>query len=201
MKKEIVFLDTETTGLYNADAIEISVISLNHTGEKSYLFNSKIKTQKEITKEAFNVHNISIEDLKTAPNFKEVYDDLKEVLKNKIVIIYNKGFDLNILNNMCFDIGKEAILNSEDCFCLMELYAVWYGEFNSYFGSYKWQKLTSAFSNLCGNYKEEKIIPHSALGDCIMSKQVFICLFKNLKPSYTTEEFADVYNTLYRKFY
>ena len=38
-EKEIVFLDTETTGLnvYKEDVMELSIISLKNKGKKSYL--------------------------------------------------------------------------------------------------------------------------------------------------------------------
>lgn len=203
-EREIVFLDTETTGLYNADAIEISIVSLNGNGEKSFLFNSRIKTKKKIENEAFKVHKISNEDLKNAPTFRSVYNKLKKILKNKIVVIYNSNFDFNIINNMCYDIKKDPLLNDEDCFCLMDIYSHYFGEWVEYFEDYKWQKLTTAFYEAeekikIHNEDLEKIKAHTALGDCIMSKYVFLMLYGEQKEKINITDFKEMFLKYYYK--
>lgn len=203
-EKEIVFLDTETTGLYNADAIEISIVSLNGHGEESYLFNSKIKTKKTIEIEAFNIHKISKKDLKNAPTFRSIYGKLNEILKNKIVVIYNRDFDLNVINNMCNEIKKENLLEGENTFCLMNEYAYYFNDYHNYFESYTWQKLTKAYNKEIKKENVsildiENIKPHTALGDCIMSKYVFIYLYGNKinkKTSFKNEDFSNIFFSL-----
>lgn len=52
-KENIVFLDTETTGLnvYKEDLMELAIVSLKGKGKRSYLFN---KLLKPIVKDVLN---------------------------------------------------------------------------------------------------------------------------------------------------
>jgi DNA polymerase III subunit epsilon len=152
---DFVIVDTETTGLYNADAIEISVIDHNGTT----LFDSRIQTAKTIEAKAEAVHGISAKSLDTAPTFEAVYDRLAEILKGRLVLIYNAGFDLPILDRMSEAIGKPTISTIiKDFDCVMECYAAFVGEWNDYHGNFRWQRLPSG--------------DHSALGDCLATLEV-----------------------------
>jgi DNA polymerase III subunit epsilon len=142
-----VILDTETTGLYNADIIELAVID---SGKKS-LFNTRIKPTIPITDGAYNVHGISENDLVNCPSFPDVYKQLKAVIENKLVLIYNSDFDAPLLHDNCVKHGLKPIKFKS--LCVMLLYAQWVGEWSDYWGSFRWQKLPGG--------------DHSALGDCV----------------------------------
>ena len=62
-EKEIVFLDTETTGLnvFKEDVMELAIISLKNKGKKSYLFNKLLKPKVKCSSGAFNCHHITNE--------------------------------------------------------------------------------------------------------------------------------------------
>lgn len=159
--REIVILDTETTGL-NLDAdqpVEIAVIDW----EGKVLFDKRIKPTVSIDPGAAAVHGIRLDDLIDAPTFAEVHDSLALALQDKIVVIWNSDYDKAMLANA----AREHKLTNpiRESLCAMKLYARFYGEWNDYRGDYRWQKLDAACDQ-CGI--EEATIPgslHSALGD------------------------------------
>lgn len=146
-KSNWVILDTETTGLENPQIVEIAVI--NHLGNS--LINTLVKPSIRISKDAKKVHGISNYQVIDAPCFGDIYDDLKSAIHDKIVIIYNADFDINVINNCCeiYELPQLKIKT----LCLMELYSQWYGEYSQYWGNYKWQPLPNA--------------GHRALNDCL----------------------------------
>ena len=61
-------LDTETTGLKDAEICQIAII--DHTGE--VLFNTLVKPVKPIPSDAVRVHGITNEQVQNAPSWAEV---------------------------------------------------------------------------------------------------------------------------------
>jgi DNA polymerase III subunit epsilon len=152
LERDFIILDTETTGLRNAEAIEIAII--NSKGET--LLNTRVKPSergmKHLTESgAIDIHGIKPEMLQDAPLFADVYPQLAAIINGRELIIYNLGFDLPILDSMCGLYGLPALTPS-DSECAMEMHAQWYGEWSNYWHSYKWQKLDGG---------------HDALGDCL----------------------------------
>lgn len=156
-----VILDTETTGLYNAEPVEIAVI--DHTG--AVLFNSRVKplrperlSQKGASDQtATDIHGITAEDLESAPTFGEIYPALYHVLHGKHVVAYNAHFDITLLIETrhewyCPSFGfKETT-------CAMKMYAQFCGDWSDWWQSYRWQPLPSG--------------DHSALGDALATLEV-----------------------------
>lgn len=142
-----VILDTETTGLYDAEICEIAVISM----AGNVLIDQRLHPIRAIESGAQRIHGLSAAVLQDEPRFGTIYDELKRVLESAdTVIIYNAGFDVPVLENTCRIHGLEPIRFSAECAMLK--YAEWYGEWNEYHGGWKWQKLVGG--------------DHSALGDC-----------------------------------
>ena len=142
-----VILDSETTGLYQCEAVELAVID----GKKNTLLNSRIKPNQPIEKQAIAIHKISNKDVESAPKFEEIYPILKKIVKKKTVLIYNANFDVGVLDYAC-ELANLPLLEFK-YICMMQLYAEYYGAWHSYHQSFTWQKLPG------GN--------HSALGDCL----------------------------------
>jgi|SRR6476469_492343 len=145
-------LDTETTGLYNAEIVEISIIS--NTGEP--LLNTLVKPRLTIPAKASSIHGITDDMVATAPTFPEIYPQIVEVCKSNQVLIYNAGFDMSILDYCCklHNLPKLKF----NLKCLMLIAAEWYGNWNKYHNSYTYPKLPN------GN--------HRALGDCLAGLQL-----------------------------
>lgn len=129
------FLDTETTGLNNAFLVEICVLS-HHGGP---LINTLVKPPIPIPPETTKIHGIDDTTVADAPTFPEIYSQLKAVLEGCDVVIYNASFDTSIIENCCQHYELPMIEFTSHC--AMKIYSQYYGEFSSYWGNYKWQKL------------------------------------------------------------
>jgi DNA polymerase-3 subunit epsilon len=142
-----VILDTETTGLYDAEIVQIGIINL--LGE--VILDSYVKPTIPIPSEASAIHGINDEMVANSPDFPSIYPLIKEPLEGKSVIIYNSEFDISILKNCCLIHSLPTLKLKKRSTCLMEMYAQFYGQWSNYYDDYVWQPLE-------GN--------HSAIGDC-----------------------------------
>lgn len=134
-RTNVVYLDTETTGLHGAYLVEIAVLS----SHGSSLLNTLVKPPVPVEAGAERVHGITAEMLENAPTFPEIYLQLQKILSDRRVIIYNASFDCGILRNCCDYYQLPHIKFMPQC--AMECYAQYFGEWSSYWGNYKWQKL------------------------------------------------------------
>jgi DNA polymerase-3 subunit epsilon len=145
-----VILDTETTGLDGrAQVVQISIID----GAGAPLMkNVLIKPTVEIEREAADIHGITSEMVSDAPAFGSIAPEISELLKDKLVLIYNAPFDVRILKQsaQAVDYDDGLTILTQD---VMQKYAEWVGEWNHMRGSFKWQKLPGG--------------DHTSLGDCI----------------------------------
>jgi DNA polymerase III subunit epsilon len=148
-EKEFVILDTETTHL-DGEIIEISIIDRF----RNVLFDSLVKPKNPITEEAYNVNGISNNMVATAPTWPEVFPKIKEILSDKLILIYNDQFDCQMINNSCYIWGLETI--NLHTFCVMRSYSLYY-DLN------RWVSL----QNASGNF-----VSHRALDDCLNTLKV-----------------------------
>ena len=88
-----VILDTETTGSYDAEIVEIAIIERT----EETLLDTLIKPSIPIPAEVTEIHGITDEMVADAPTFPQVYPRIDAALKKKRVIIYNASFDIKIL--------------------------------------------------------------------------------------------------------
>lgn len=92
---ELVFLDTETTGLDElAQVVEIAIV--DEFGE--VLFESYVNPTVPVDPGAAAVHGIGPEKLAGAPAWPEIAEQVRAVLEGKTVVIFNSDFDLRILH-------------------------------------------------------------------------------------------------------
>ena len=142
-----MILDTETTGLYEAEIVEIAII--NHLGEM--LRNTLIKPSIAIPAEVTDIHGISDAMVADAPTFPEVYPT-DAALKDKRVSIYNSAFDIPILNYCCRLHSLPILKLAKRSDCLMEWVAHWVGNWSYYHKDYQYVPLNGG---------------HRALADCM----------------------------------
>ena len=145
-QQDWVILDTETTGLRNAEIVEIAII--NHVGK--ILLNTLVKPTISVPVNATAIHGISNEMVADTPSFPDIYPQIVQAIEGKRVFIYNADFDIGILYYCC-KLHKLPFLklSSE---CIMERHATWAGDWSHYHQSYRWHPL-------CGG--------HRALDDCL----------------------------------
>jgi DNA polymerase-3 subunit epsilon len=150
-----VIFDTETTGLESNDVIvQIGIIDL----KGSILLNTLIKPsmKKSIPSGATNIHGITMNMLENAPYFKDIIPEIEKVVAGKTVLIYNEEYDTRIINQTCDQDACKPLKFRHDC--IMKQYSKFVGEWNDYYGNYRFQRLPAG--------------DHSAIGDCQSSLKI-----------------------------
>ncbi len=181
VSQEPLFLDTETTGLSPMDEIcEIAIIDV--TGQ--VLINSLVKPIRSIPLSATDIHGISNEMVKSAPTFRDLLPELDRILRGRTVLVYNVEFDIDKLYRSAeanglkgafelwwkrFDVGPGVVASLWHD--VMELYATYYGDWNDYHHSYRWQRLGAALHQ-CGIEFPKSI--HRAHADAEMTRRLVL---------------------------
>lgn len=170
LKLHPVYLDTETTGIdSSSEIIEICIID----DEERILYQSLVKPTRPIPKDAVNIHGITDELVHNAPNWLRVWPEVERVLRDRVIGIYNAEFDLRMIQqtNQRYHIYWNTALFSNH-FCLMKLFAQYYGEWNTWRQSYRWQSLETA-----GRYLHIPIPnSHRALDDTRLARAVHLAI-------------------------
>ena len=136
-----IYLDAETTGTSEVDEI-IELAIIDHNG--SVLLDTYVKPAGKVSPDAYAIHGISEEMIKDAPVWMEVWLDVQKVMQGRVVGIYNADFDTRMLKQTHQIAGLEWDPPYDDSFCIMKLYARFYGEWNPSARDYRWQKLENA---------------------------------------------------------
>lgn len=147
---DFTVLDTETTDTSgSADMVEIAVI--NPFGREEY--NGLLRPKPRIVRGATNVHGITNDDVATAPRLPAERDKIQNALMSrKRLIIYNRPFDIRILEQSAYIHGLSPFKVPKRVDDLMIRFARWSGIWNPKRNGYKWAKLDSG---------------HRAAGDCL----------------------------------
>ncbi len=160
-----VYLDTETTGLETADQI-VEICILDHDG--SVLVDSLVKPKGKIPLVASRIHGITDEMVVDAPAWPDLWPQVEVALAGRHVAIYNAEFDLGMLKQSHRHYRLRWVFPGEASLCVMKLYAQFYGEWNYYHGSYRWQKLEEAARQCKIAIKGA----HRARADALMARSV-----------------------------
>ena len=157
-ENEIIIVDTETTGL-NADTDELLQVSIIDS-QGNTLFNSYIKPLfTENWDGAMAVNHITPEMVANAPNILEVKQEINRILNSANIIVgYDTNFDLSFLSAAGIEFEQQQIVD------IMQDFAPIYGEWNDYYESYKWQKLTTCANYYNYNWGDDTA--HDSLADC-----------------------------------
>lgn len=98
--REIV-LDTETTGFEPAEGhriVEIGAVELFNHMPTGRTFHQYINPERQMPKEAFDVHGLGDEFLRDKPVFKAVAQSFLEFIADARLVIHNAAFDMKFLN-------------------------------------------------------------------------------------------------------
>ena len=161
-----VYLDTETTGIGpHSEIVEICVV--DHDG--GILLDTLVKPWGKVDPGAQNVHGISQSMLVKAVGWQEIWPQVEAALRGRIVGIFNQDFDVRMLQQSHRRNGMQWRQPAETTFfCVMKLYARFYGQWNSKRRSYRWQSLDNARWQ-CGL---ETPNSHRAKNDTLLTRQV-----------------------------
>jgi DNA polymerase-3 subunit epsilon len=152
--EDVVFLDTETTGLGNdSEIIEIAAIDRNG----SVLVNSYVEPSRPIPYEASAVHGIFDHHVAKAPRWNEIYTQIATTCQDRLVIVYNAEYDSRLIEQTCRLGGTCSVRAIYRC--AMQAYACYYSGMASRIRP-RYHKLQSAASAFM-----LEIPDHRALGD------------------------------------
>lgn len=118
-----IILDTETTGLdpQKGDRlIEIGCIELINRIPSGREYHCFINPERDVPKEAENVHGISTDFLRDKPKFAEVAQSFLDFIGLDGLVIHNAAFDINFLN---FELGRLSLglISMERVTCTLQL--------------------------------------------------------------------------------
>ncbi len=140
-----VTFDSETTGLeWEDQVIQWAVCDQ----EGNVLGSGDIKPTVLISEGAYTIHGITEEQLAGAPSFAQVWPVISNLLADQTVVIYNSNFDIGKIISSAQAHGIKVAYDFVKAVCAMELFAEFYGEIHDYYGTYTWQKLTTAIDSL-----------------------------------------------------
>lgn len=167
LETEFVVLDTETTGVHperGDEALTVGIIDKN--GET--LLDARVKPTKTIHPNAEATHGVGYAQATKFPPFAETHPHLARILKDRTVVSYCVGgFDEKIIHRTCVN-NRLPLIEFADFREVLYPASTIVGEWNDYFGNYRWQKLETAarFFNVEVNNA------HNAIGDCLMTLAV-----------------------------
>lgn len=130
LKDEPLFLDTETTGL-NSDAQIIEIAVTDAAGRA--LLETRLRPTVPIDAGALSVHGIGEADLICAPRWPDISGQLQDLLRGRLVVIFNADFDSRMVRQtaLAFDESVDW-WGKIDTRCAMYLAADTFGPTNRY---------------------------------------------------------------------
>jgi DNA polymerase III subunit epsilon len=168
VSQNTLILDTETTGLGKKDEIvELSIITVR--GE--VLVNSLVKPTILMPPSASAIHGISNLELSNAPYITSFLKYLVDLFSRNYVAIYNAAFDLRLLKQSLFAHKTYFPKIPSNIYCVMEMYAMFNGEYDEIYKRYRWISLSTAAAKLgiivSGNL-------HRAMVDVELTRQIIL---------------------------
>lgn len=108
LPQNLVFLDTETTGLYPRKdrIIEVGLIRIEN-GQEVARYQTLINPQTIINPFISDITNIMPYELENAPLFEDIARPLSEYLDGAVLVAHNARFDYAFLKNEFFRAGKK----------------------------------------------------------------------------------------------
>lgn len=158
-----VYLDTETTGMhFNSEVIEIGIID----DQGQVLFDQLVRPRGMIDPAAGRVHGITLEMLKDAPTWEKVWPQAEAVLLGRKIGVYNVEFDLRLMKQSHSRSWLTWVLPDANFFDIMKLYARYYGDWDPFHRSFRYQSLEIA-GRQCGIHLPNA---HRAVDDCLLTR-------------------------------
>jgi DNA polymerase-3 subunit epsilon len=165
LAQDPIYIDTETTGFHDDDVIvEIAIVDSQGVS----LFNSLVRPNKPIPAGATAVNGLTDASVAGAPKWPQVWPLVQEVIRDQAVGFYNAKFDLRMMRQSCGLNGISWEPGYRGDFCVMELFAQFFGQWDTQKNGYSWQKLE--FAGRYFNIPDPNA--HRAEADAILTRLV-----------------------------
>ena len=189
----VIFLDTETTGLSFKEGhkvVEIACIETKDLIATGRVFHKLINPKRDIPAEAFRVHGFSQEFLSDKETFDKIADEFLNFIEGKTIIIHNAAFDMGFLNGELSKLNKELV---DKKFVIDSLEIAR----NKYPGS------SNSLDALCKKFNIDlsKRTKHNALLDCELLREVYINLLDVKEPKFNLSSNNSDFNLIKNKSY
>ena len=141
-----IFLDTETTGIDLYDlVVEVGIVDL----DGNVLYNNLINPGRPIPKDSSKVHGITDDMVSDAPSLITAWSEIEDILHDRAIGMYNAEFDYRLMKQSVEHAGLPWSIQRNQAFCVMNMFAAWYGEWNRRANNFRSQKLEFA-GKFCG---------------------------------------------------
>ncbi|NLC13244.1 MAG: 3'-5' exonuclease [Chloroflexi bacterium] len=141
-----IFLDTETTGIGLYDlVVEVGIVDL----DGNVLYNNLINPGRPIPKDSSKVHGITDDMVSDAPSLITAWSEIEDILHDRAIGMYNAEFDYRLMKQSVEHAGLSWSIQRNLAFCVMNMFAAWYGEWNRRANNFRSQKLEFA-GKFCG---------------------------------------------------
>lgn len=155
LAEDCLILDTETTGVRDAEIVEIGVVDAHG----NTALHTLVKPVHRIPARVTEIHGITNAMVADAPRWNTVVQQVETLFHGRTVVIYNASFDTAMLVSStriagCAPVSWHRVATFE---CAMRQYAAWRGG--------RWQKLGLACTQMRVPEPSERA--HSAIGDCL----------------------------------
>jgi len=158
--KNTVYLDTETS---INEVVELAIYDNNGLA----LIDTLIKPGVDLEwPDQFEIHGIAPAEVVDSPSLESLSSQIADAVNDRIVVIYNKDFDLQYLGNL--------LCEAKSIECCMIPYADHFGDWDDWFMSNRWQKLDRAIIDI--HYKPEGP-SHRAGPDALKCRAVWLYLY------------------------
>jgi len=167
--KNFVILDIETTGLspFTDEICEISALRIKNFLPQEF-FHTLVKPKKEIPQNVINIHGITNEMVKDAPEIEEVIPKLLDFIKDDTLVIHNADFDLSFINFALKKLNLPSISNKvEDTLIISRQYFPF---------------MSHSLESLCDDFMFQHKPTHRANDDVLATMELFYYLYHISNP-------------------
>jgi DNA polymerase-3 subunit epsilon len=84
-----------------------------------------------------------------APSLKTAWSEIEDILHNRAIGMYNADFDYRLMKQSADNARLPWSIQRDQAFCVMNIFAAWYGEWNRRANNFRSQKLEFA-GKFCG---------------------------------------------------
>ena len=166
----LISVDLETTGLMTGTD-RIIQIGCIHPFDSSIIFDQLVNPSVPVPASSTQIHGLTDADVTTAPVFPTVFPGLRDLLKDRVIIGYNIGFDLAVIAAEAERYGLDW--QPGPALCVRQLATLALGRDT--------MLMMGDLDSLSAHYGISGDGRHTALGDARMTAALFRALLPDLQ--------------------